>query len=63
MVFQPACGLNNEYEGNFKGGVPLLLEVWRVHSPIAPHAVESEIVGVAGANMQWGHFVCHSYSQ
>ena len=22
-----------------------------------------EIVGVAGTNMQWGHFVCHSSSQ
>ena len=26
-------------------------------------AVKPEIVGVAGANMQWGHFVCPSSSQ
>ena len=26
-------------------------------------AVEPEIVGVAGANMQWGHFVCPSSSE
>ena len=26
-------------------------------------AVKPEIVGVAGANMQWGHFVCPSPSQ
>ena len=25
--------------------------------------VKPEIVGVAGTNMQWGHFVCHSSSQ
>ena len=26
-------------------------------------AVKPEIVGVAGTNMQWGHFVCPSSSQ
>ena len=28
-----------------------------------PRCVKPEIVGVAGANMQWGHFVCPSSSQ
>ena len=27
------------------------------------NAVKPEIVGVAGANMRWGHFVCPSSSQ
>ena len=76
MVFRPLFGLNNEYGGNFKGGVPPLTGIRRGQSPLAAYAicgfsdpalislaVKPEIVGVAGANMQWGHFVCPSSSQ
>ena len=77
MVFRPPFGLHNEYEGNFKGGVSLLIVVrsgrklwfqwprphalggsWGIYLAVKP-----EIVGVAGANMPWGHFVCPSSSQ
>ena len=78
MVFRPPLGLNNEYGGILKGGVPPLTGVRRGLCPLAAHvicgfsdpthalwwvAVKAEIVVVAGANMQWGHFVCPSSSQ
>ena len=39
MVFRPPYGLNNEYGGNFKGGVPPLTVVRRGRSPLAAHAI------------------------
>ena len=75
MVFLSPFSLNNEYWGNFKGGVLQSIGVRRGLRPLAancPHdlgtwgsslAVKPEIVGVAGANMQWSHFVCPSFSQ
>ena len=38
LVFQPPFGLNNDYMGNLKGGVPLLMGVGRGRSPFAAHA-------------------------
>ena len=38
LVFRPPFGLNNDYGGNFKGGVPPLMVVRRGHSPLTAHA-------------------------
>ena len=62
------------YGGDFKGGASPLMWVRKGGQPLAAHtncgfcdpahaAVKPEIVSVAGANMQWGHFVCPSSSQ
>ena len=71
MVFRSPFGLNNDVNGGSKRAQPLPTQT--VVSWLRPRAlvgtwgislaVEPEIVGVAGANMQWGHFVCPSSSQ
>ena len=81
MVFRLPFALNIEHEGNSKGGVPLLMGVWRGLCLLTAHAILGfsdpthaiwwvaetfplpDIMGVAGANMQWGRFVCPSCSQ
>ena len=71
MVFRVPFVLNNEYGGDCKPGVPPLTGVGRGRSPLSALArsrgiilaVKPEIVVVAGANMQWDHFVCPSSSQ
>ena len=68
-VFRPPFGLNNGYRGNFAPSPPTQFVVsvtpptrsvgsWGISLGVKP-----EIVDVAGTDMQWGHFVCHSSSQ
>ena len=71
-------GLNNDYgrilKGVRRGLSPLAAHancgfsdpahaLWWVPEVFPLLYVKPEIVGVAGTNMQWGHFVCHSSSQ
>ena len=73
MVFRPPFALNNEYRGDFKGGCLPVNWGSKGAKPLAAHAICGlsdhniwplpEIVDVAVANMQWGHFVFPSSSQ
>ena len=69
MVFRAPFALNIEHGRNFKWWCPPVdggskgAPPPRCSHNLEIFAVKPNIVGVAGANMQWGRFVCHSCSQ